>query len=70
MEGVLGLFLGLCAFTWVLAYLIGCAVTGAEFILKCASELGFIGVIAFWVAWILFFPAMLSASIICGFLMQ
>ena len=68
MEVVIAVVVGLCVLA-IGAYLIECLFEGADFILKCASELGFIGVIAYWLAWIFFFPIMLAVSVICGLLL-
>ena len=68
METVVVIVVALCVVAFG-AYLIECLFTGAEFLLRCASELGFIGEIAFWLAWILFVPALFGASLVCGFLL-
>ena len=60
--GLCGITIGLCLIKWLF--------TGAEYLSKCASELGFIGEIFYFLAWIFFFPLMFFVSLVCGFLFQ
>ena len=67
MEIILSILFGLCIIA-AGVFLIERFFAGAGYLLDCASGLGFIGEIAYCLAWIFFFPIMAAASLICGFL--
>lgn len=58
---------GLIALSIALSVLFA-GVLGALLLFTFAAEFGFIGVVAYIVCWVIFFPVMLIVSIVLGFL--